>query len=61
MNVTGKELQSKRERAGLTREELAKILSVEYSTIWRWENNKRSISKVVVMALENVLRKPNGG
>jgi transcriptional regulator with XRE-family HTH domain len=61
MNVTGKELQSERERAGLTRGELAKILSVEYSTIWRWENNKRSISKVVVMALENVLRKPNGG
>lgn len=54
--VTGKELETKRESMGLTREELARELKVSYTTVFRWEKNERTIPSFLDLALETIQR-----
>lgn len=55
--VTGKELEVKREKLGLSREELARELKVTYTTVYRWETDGRAIPPFLDLALETIERK----
>lgn len=55
--VTGKELETKRESLGLSREELARELKVTYTTIYRWETEGRAIPPFLDLAIETIERK----
>jgi len=55
--MTGKELQDRRERLKLSREKFARELKTSAVTIWRWENERRTIPPHLELALETVERK----
>lgn len=54
MEMTGEHLRERRERLGLTQEQLAAELGVAVNTIWRWENNRMKIgaARAIDLALE---------
>ena len=51
------ELENLRENLGLEREELAEILEVDRTTIYRWEKGLRKIPGYLKLAMETVERK----
>jgi len=55
--MTSKELKTWRIKKGYSQIELADILGVTNQTIFRWENDKRSIPSFLALALECVERK----
>ena len=50
--MDGDTFRRKRERLGLTQEELAKRLDIARMTIYRYESGEKPIPKVVEMALQ---------
>ncbi len=48
----GKELENLRKKAGFTRVELAEKLFTTETSIYRWENNLRTPSKLTVEAFK---------
>lgn len=60
MSMTKEELQQRREKLGLSREELAQALFTTAVTVWRWENGERAIPGHLELALETVERNAKG-
>lgn len=54
VDVKGKDLESWRERLGLTREELARELKTTYTTVYRWETDNRAIPPYLDLALKYI-------
>ncbi len=48
-------VRSERERAGLTRSELAKLIGVTTMTVHRWENGQRKIPSLTLSVIANAL------
>lgn len=48
------ELKERRERLGLTQDELARLLTVARNTISRWELGERSIPSFLDLALKQI-------
>jgi DNA-binding XRE family transcriptional regulator len=48
------EMRRKRERLGLTQEELAKRLGVQRLSVIRWENGQTKISKSIDLAIRQI-------
>ena len=55
MNVFRENLREYRLRAGLTMQQLADKLNVQYISIYRWETGKRSPALVHVVAMAEAL------
>ena len=55
MNVFRENLRECRLRAGLTMQQLADKLNVQYISIYRWETGKRSPALVHVVAMAEAL------
>ncbi len=58
--MTPEELKSWRKKAGYTQEELAQILGITKTTVYRWEAAMREIPPFLALALE-CLEKKKGG
>lgn len=52
-----KELERRRKALGLSRAALAKELSTNTVTVWRWETGERQIPPYLSLALETIERK----
>ncbi len=50
--MTNKELITRRESLGFSRDELARELKTTYTTVYRWEQGERSIPNYLDLALE---------
>ncbi len=48
------ELKNLRKSLGLTQVELAELLGVEKTSVWRWEKGQQVISQAVAMAAEHL-------
>lgn len=58
--MTGKQLQALRAKLGLTQPELAKLLSVHWSTVARWEQGVYPIAPAMA-TLIRLIAKQQGG
>ncbi len=58
--MDAKELLKRREALGMSRDELAKALHTTSVSVWRWENEQRSIPAHLTLALETVERTRKG-
>jgi len=52
--MTSEEFRTWRERLRLTQTEIAKLLEVTETTVYRWENGRAPISKAVELALKQI-------
>jgi DNA-binding transcriptional regulator YiaG len=52
------ELKKRRGRMGVTQEELADLLAVEWNTVRRWETAQREIPEMAVRLMEYLERDP---
>lgn len=59
--MEAKELERRRKALGLSREALAKELSISPVTVWRWENCERQIPAFLPLAMETIERKAKRG
>ena len=55
--MDGNELKTLRAGAGLTQADLARRLSVDVSTVSRWERGERKISQANEIAIRTVIRR----
>lgn len=61
--MTGAEVRALRHRLGLTQEQMARALTVTFSTINRWENGHARPSALALRALQGMRERlePEGG
>ena len=59
-NMQSEELKTWRKRSGHTQEELAQILGVTKTTVYRWEAALREIPPFLALTLECVEKKKGG-
>jgi transcriptional regulator with XRE-family HTH domain len=52
--MTGRELSTRREKCGLTQEQLADYLCIGRTTVWRYENDKEEIKGAAVLLAKNI-------
>lgn len=52
--MTPQELKIRRDRLGLTQEELAEKLGVTGTTVYRWESGQRAITPILRWALQAI-------
>lgn len=59
--MTGQEMRTAREAAGLTQEALALRLGVTPTTVWRWEAGQRPIKQVYAELVGNIVKEASSG
>jgi transcriptional regulator with XRE-family HTH domain len=60
LRVSAKEFKRLRRNKGYSQSQLARILKVTVRTVSRWENGKRKVPHIAIMALAS-LRPQKGG
>ncbi len=48
------DIRAERKRLGMTQQDLADLLEVALSTVWRWENTNAAVPKAVQLALQSL-------
>ncbi len=54
LDMKGIEMRKRREAIRLTQAELAEKLGVKENSVWRWENDRQSISQSIELAFEMI-------